>query len=54
MVEEIKVGDYDCPDIVILEIEENRIAKPWDKYVIVKMLGKRIGYKVLENRLYQI
>lgn len=50
-VEERKVGDYECPKFILLEEEEQRIARPWKKCVIVKMLGRRIIFKALETRL---
>ncbi|XP_058774782.1 uncharacterized protein LOC131649052 [Vicia villosa] len=53
-ITEHTIGDYECPEIILSEKAEERIAGPWRKGVIVKMLGKRIGYKALENRLNQI
>lgn len=53
-IEENKVGEYECPEIILSEKEERRIANPWKKGVIVKMFGRRIGYKALENRLQQL
>lgn len=32
-------------------LEERRITKPWEQGVIVKILGRRICYKALENHL---
>ncbi|CAI8594615.1 unnamed protein product [Vicia faba] len=53
-VEEELIGGYECPNFIFSEEEEKRIQKPWRRDVIVKLLGKRIGYKVLESRLNQI
>ncbi|XP_058742270.1 uncharacterized protein LOC131614729 [Vicia villosa] len=53
-IEEHKFGDYECPEIILSKVEERRISIPWKKGVIVKMLGRRIGYKALENRLNQL
>jgi hypothetical protein len=53
-VVEGKIGDYDCPDFIFSTKEEKRIQKPWRKGVIVKMLGRKIGFKALENRLQQM
>lgn len=53
-IEERKYEDYDCPEIILSELEEKRIAAPLKKGVIVKMLGRIIGYKALENRLNQL
>lgn len=35
-------------------MEEKRIEKTWEKGTIIKMLGRKIGYKTLENRLQQL
>jgi hypothetical protein len=53
-VEEKKVGQYDCPSFILSEKEEKRISKPWRQGVIVKLMGRRIGYKALETRLKQM
>lgn len=53
-VEEDKIGGYECPTFVFSEVEEKRIQKPWRRGVIVKLLGRRIGYKALENRFIQM
>lgn len=50
-IEEHTIDDYECPEIILSEQEDNRIAILWKKGVIVKMLGKCIGYKALENKL---
>ncbi|KAK2378486.1 zinc ion binding / nucleic acid binding protein [Trifolium repens] len=53
-VEERKIGDYACPEFVFSKTEEKRIYRPWRRGVIVKLLGRRIGYKALETRLKQM
>lgn len=53
-VVEGKKGKYECPSFVLSEKEERRICKPWRNGVIVKLLGRKIGYKALENRLQQM
>jgi hypothetical protein len=50
-IEEMKVAGYDCPIFHLSEKEESRIQRPWKRGIIVKMLGRKIGYKALENRL---
>lgn len=50
-VVEGKLGKYDCPTFHLTEREEERIRWPWLNAVIVKLLGRSIGYKALENRL---
>ncbi|GAU31323.1 hypothetical protein TSUD_315330 [Trifolium subterraneum] len=47
-------GEYECPEFVFSKAEEKRIFMPWRRGVIVKLLGRRIGYKALENRLKQM
>ncbi|MCI97078.1 hypothetical protein A2U01_0118378, partial [Trifolium medium] len=42
------VKGYACPEIVLSQHEEKRIQRPWRRGVIVKLLGRRIGYKALE------
>src|SRR4051812_31521865 len=53
-VEEELIGGYECPNFIFSEKEEQRIQRPWKRGVIVKLLGKKIGYKALENRLNQM
>ncbi|MCH84322.1 hypothetical protein A2U01_0005153, partial [Trifolium medium] len=53
-VEERVIGGYACPEIVLSQHEEKRIQRPWRRGVIVKLLGRRIGYKALETRLRQM
>ncbi|KAK2399216.1 zinc ion binding / nucleic acid binding protein [Trifolium repens] len=53
-VEDQKIGNYDCPILVLSKSEEKRIYKPWKRGIIVKLLGRRIGYKALETRLKQM
>lgn len=50
-VEDHMDGGYVCPKSIFSEPEERRIHIPWRCGVIVKQLGKRIGYKALEKRL---
>ncbi|XP_058758009.1 uncharacterized protein LOC131631237 [Vicia villosa] len=53
-VKQGKRGGYDCPRIILSKMEEKRIQRPWRRGVIVKLLGRKIGYKALENRLQQM
>ncbi|CAL5201085.1 unnamed protein product [Lathyrus oleraceus] len=50
-IEEHKLKDYECLEFALSVLEERQIAKPWEKGVIIKMLGRRIDFKALENRL---
>lgn len=47
---EKKRGSYDCPAFKLSKKEEHRIREPWRQAVIVKLLGRRIGFKALEDR----
>jgi hypothetical protein len=49
-----KIGNYDCPIFVLSKAEEKRIHRPWKRGVIMKLLGRGIGYKALETRLKQM
>lgn len=40
-IEENKLGDYDYPEFVLSSLEEQRIVKPWERGVIIKILGIR-------------
>lgn len=53
---EKKVGKYDCPMFVLSEKEEERIWKPWKFIMIVKLLGRKIGFKfkALETKIQQM
>ncbi|MCH83894.1 hypothetical protein A2U01_0004722 [Trifolium medium] len=53
-VEEKEIGGYECPEFVFSKTEEKRIHRPWRRGVIVKLLGRKIGYKALETRLKQM
>lgn len=53
-IKENKLGDYDYPEFVLSSLEEQRIVKPWERGVIIKILGIRVGYKALENILKHI
>ncbi|KAK7289688.1 hypothetical protein RIF29_03530 [Crotalaria pallida] len=54
LVVEKMVGEYDCPEFVLAEKEQRRIQKPWKKGIIVKLLGRKIGFRALETRLNQM
>lgn len=51
---EKKHAGFDCPEIVIPSHAEERLARPWKQGLIVNLLGRRIGFKALENRLNQM
>lgn len=45
---------YECLKFIFSENEEEGIPRPWRRGVIMKLLGRRIRYKALENRLNQM
>jgi hypothetical protein len=53
VVEKVR-GGHACPEFVLTEAEESRLQMPWRKGIIVKLLGRKIGYKALENILKQM
>jgi hypothetical protein len=53
-IEEHAIGEYECPEFIFSKLEEKRLYRPWKIGVIVKLLGRRIGYKALETRLKQM
>lgn len=48
-IEEHIFGDYECLNFILSEKQEKHIVGPWMKMVIMKMLGKHIGFKAIEN-----
>lgn len=50
-IEEQKFGDYECLEIILSLKEENHILMPWKNGVIIKMLGRCVGFKALETIL---
>lgn len=53
-VEEKEWGEYKYPVISLSEREEARIQRKWKQGLMVKLLGQKIGFKALENRLNQL
>lgn len=51
---EKKHGDHECPEIIVPPSAEARLCRPWKQGLLVKLLGRRIGFKALENRLNQL
>ncbi|XP_052289925.1 uncharacterized protein LOC127899834 [Citrus sinensis] len=49
---DVIVGDDGAmPTIKFSQRIHEKLVKPWQKFVVVKLLGRNIGYKVLCNRL---
>lgn len=51
---EEKEDDSDCPNIKLSREERHCIKKLWLKTLILKVLGKRVGFKFLEKRVIQL
>lgn len=51
---EKKEGIYGCPQFILSPEEEERLKRPWRYGVIVRLLGRKIGFKALEARLQQM
>jgi hypothetical protein len=43
-----------CPTIVLTREEKARLRKPWKQALIIKLLGRSIGYNYLSMRLKQL
>ncbi|KAJ1439231.1 hypothetical protein SESBI_02602 [Sesbania bispinosa] len=50
----LSLWDPGCPIVKISKKEKKSICIPWKRTVIIKLLGKRVGYKMLQNRLYKL
>lgn len=46
--------DDECPTIKLSCWDKQRIRQPWRKTLIVKILGRKIGYSYLTKRLIQL
>ncbi|CAL5432622.1 unnamed protein product [Camellia sinensis] len=44
----------DCPRITVLPEELSTLRAPWRKALIVKVLGRAVGYRLLTQRMKQI
>ncbi|RYR76834.1 hypothetical protein Ahy_A01g001365 [Arachis hypogaea] len=40
-----------CPNLILNRAEQHRLNKMWEHTLIIKLLGRRIGYGVLKKRL---
>lgn len=46
--------DENCPNIRLSRDKRLRIRRPWLKTLILKVLGKRMGFKFLERQITQL
>lgn len=49
--DENKEKDSLCPDIPVTAEERNNLCRHWRKAIIIKLFGRRIGYKFMYGRL---
>lgn len=49
-----KEGDPECPAIKLTKKEKLRLRKPWRQSLIIKVMGRKVGYAYLLNRLNTI
>lgn len=52
--EEEGEGDEDCPNFWLTKEEKIRMRKPWQNTLIIKVLGRTVGYNYLLKRLRAI
>lgn len=43
-----------CPKVPVTSEERKNLCKPWRKAIIIKLLGRRVGYRFLYARLTKI
>lgn len=46
--------DHECPVVKLSKEEKIQLRKPWRQSLIVKVLGRRVGYTYLVKRLHTI
>ena len=46
--------DDECPDIRLTKEEKERICRPWKRTLIIKLLGRNIGYHLLLKKIQEI
>ncbi|XP_031097172.1 uncharacterized protein LOC116001433 [Ipomoea triloba] len=54
--ESMEVGESDpnCPVITVTKEEKERLRRPWRRTLIIKVLGRKIGYSFLLQRLQKL
>ena len=43
-----------CLNFFISKKEDHKMCKTWQKTLIIKLLGRRVGFKIMELKLYQL
>lgn len=52
--QESEQSDPLCPSIHITAEERENLCRPWRKALIIKLLGRRIGYRILYGRIQKL
>ncbi|XP_031119048.1 uncharacterized protein LOC116022464 [Ipomoea triloba] len=47
-------ADPNCPIIRVSKEEKERLRRPWRRTLIIKLLGRKVGYSFLMNRLQRM
>ena len=54
MFNEVVDGQRLCPPLKLSYEEEVRIRKPWKQCLIIQVLSRRVGFRILEQKLLQL
>lgn len=46
--------DPECPIVILTKEEYRQMCKPWRKALIVKVLGRNLGFNIIKTRIYQM
>ena len=46
--------DHDCPSIKLSKEEKARIRKPWKNTLIIKLLGKSVGFNLFLRKVIEL
>lgn len=44
-------ADLNCPVVLVTKEEKNRLRRPWRRLLIIKVLGRKVSYSYLLQRL---
>ena len=53
-MDEVVDGKFICPVLPLSREEEAHIRNPWKCYLIIKLLRRHIGFRLLEKKLRQL
>ena len=46
-----EVMEAECPSLRLTKYEKERIQRPWKQTLIIKLLGRSIGYNLLLKKI---